>query len=113
MSSIACGFAAEGYLNFGWLGVVVVGLLGGVVFGYYEYRFIFAWLQLGRDGCGPLATSLALLTIESQLVQYIGGIAQIVVAALIVFRNHQGRELTLGLVSSDFRRLLQICCRSR
>src|SRR6266581_795480 len=71
--SIACGFEAEGYMNFGWYGVLAVGLLVGFVLGRYEIAFFAV-----GSGRTAIAIGLALLpgflTIESQLVQYLGGI---------------------------------------
>src|SRR5712691_9865267 len=37
--SIACGFEAEGYMNFGWLGILAVGLVVGFAVGIYEMTF--------------------------------------------------------------------------
>ena len=81
--SIACGFEAEGYMNFGWPGIVAIGLLVGFVLGNYELAFF--------SDCNPTVIAVGLillpgfLTIESQLVQYLGGILQLAVAAALVF----------------------------
>jgi hypothetical protein len=97
--SIACGFEAEGYMNFGWYGIVVVGLLVGVVLGIYET--VFFGVGSGRTA---IAIGLALLpgflTIESQLVQYLGGILQFAVAAGIVFHQASDKRLSYGALGS-------------
>jgi hypothetical protein len=87
--SIACGFEAEGYMNFGWAGILVVGLLVGFAFGIYELAFFSVTSNLTAIAVG-LAMLPAFLTIESQLVQYLGGILQIAFAASIVF--HQAKR---------------------
>jgi hypothetical protein len=86
--SIACGFEAEGYMNFGWAGIVAVGLLVGFVLGIYELAFFSAGSSMTAIAVG-LAMLPGFLTIEGQLVQYLGGILQLAFAAAIVF--HQGK----------------------
>jgi hypothetical protein len=82
--SIACGFEAEGYMNFGWFGVIAAGLFVGIALKYYECTFF-------SRNCSFAATALGLsllpgfLSIESQLVGYLGGILQVVAAATIIF----------------------------
>jgi hypothetical protein len=88
--SIACGFEAEGYMNFGWLGVIGVGLFVGFIFAYYEHAFFSAGSTLAATAVG-LALVPGFLAVESQLVQYLGGIVQILVAAVIVFRDYRNR----------------------
>jgi hypothetical protein len=88
--SIACGFEAEGYMNFGWLGVIGVGLFVGFIFAYYEHAFFSSGTTLAATAVG-LALVPGLLAIESQLVQYLGGIVQILAAAVIVFRDYRNR----------------------
>jgi hypothetical protein len=89
--SIACGFEAEGYMNFGWLGIVGVGSLVGFVLAIYELAFFSA-----TSGLSAIAVGLALLpgflTIESQLVQYLGGILQLAITAGIVFHEGKGKR---------------------
>jgi hypothetical protein len=86
--SIACGFEAEGYMNFGWAGVIGIGLFVGIIFAYYEYAFFSVDTTLAATAVG-LALLPGFLTIESQLVQYLGGMVQILVAAMIVFRKQR------------------------
>lgn len=81
--SISAGFLVEGYMNFGWAGVVGVMFLVGVVLGIIEQTFF------SREG-GVLWTSLGialltpLITIESQFVQYLGGFVQQVLLTLLI-----------------------------
>jgi hypothetical protein len=89
--SIACGFEAEGYMNFGWVGILAVGSLVGFVFGLYEVAFFSAGSSLTATAVG-LALLPGFLTIESQLVQYLGGILQFAFAAGIVFHRAKGER---------------------
>lgn len=82
--SIACGFEAEGYMNFGWFGVIAVGLFVGIVFKYYECTFFSPDCNLTLTAIG-LSLLPGFLGIESQLVAYLGGILQIVAAATLIF----------------------------
>lgn len=84
--SIACGFEAEGYMNFGWVGILVVGLLCGFVLGIYELAFFSVGSSQTAIAIG-LTLLPGFLTIESQLVQYLGGILQLAFAAGIVFHH--------------------------
>ena len=87
--SIACGFEAEGYMNFGWVGVSAVGVMVGFALGIYELAFFSVGSSLTSIAVG-LAMLPGFLTIESQLVQYLGGILQLAFAAAIVF--HQAKD---------------------
>jgi hypothetical protein len=87
--SIACGFEAEGYMNFGWFGVVAVGVLVGFALGIYELVFFSGSANLTGTAIG-LVMLPTFLTIESQLVQYLGGLLQIIFAAAIVFHRLKG-----------------------
>jgi len=86
--SIACGFEAEGYMNFGWMGIVAVGVLVGFALGIYELVFFCGSANLTGVAIG-LSMLPTFLTIESQLVQYLGGILQIIFAAAIVFHRYK------------------------
>jgi len=90
--SIACGFEAEGYMNFGWMGVLAVGLLVGFAVGIYEMTFFSAVSSVTTIAVG-LALLPGFLTIESQLVQYLGGILQLTFAACIVFHETKVKRL--------------------
>lgn len=81
--SIAVGFLAEAFINFGWIGVILVMFLVGVFFDFYQRSF------LGKNS-GVLMTGIGLImlpqfmAIESQMAQYVGGILQQVIVTLIV-----------------------------
>ena len=94
--SIACGFEAEGYMNFGWAGVVGVGLLVGSVLAIYELAFFSNASTLSAIAVG-LALLPGFLTIESQLVQYLGGILQLAFTAGVIFHQGKGKRLSHAL----------------
>jgi hypothetical protein len=94
--SIACGFEAEGYMNFGWAGIVPVGLLVGFFLGIYEVAFFSAGSSMTAIAVG-LAMLPGFLAIESQLVQYLGGILQLAFAAAIVFHQAKGKRPSYGI----------------
>jgi hypothetical protein len=81
--SIAVGFLIEGYINFGWLGVIGITYLVGVVLGIFQRMFL-------NEQSGMLFGSLGLalipgfLILESQLSQYLSGIVQQVILMLVV-----------------------------
>jgi hypothetical protein len=97
--SMACGFEAEGYMNFGWVGILAVGLTVGSVLGIYELAFFSVRSSLTTIAVG-LAMLPGFLTIESQLVQYLGGILQLVFAAAIVFHQAKGERLSYDIPSA-------------
>ncbi|HKE57698.1 MAG TPA: hypothetical protein VKB46_13385 [Pyrinomonadaceae bacterium] len=81
--SIAVGVLTEGFMNFGWLGVVGVMFLLGVFFDFYQHTFL-------SKQSGVLLTALGVvllpqfMAIESQMAQYLGGIVQQIGLALII-----------------------------
>jgi len=81
--SIAVGVLTEGFMNFGWLGVIGVMFLLGVFFDFYQSTFL-------SKQSGVLLTALGVvllpqfMAIESQMAQYLGGIVQQIALALIV-----------------------------
>ena len=97
--SMACGFEAEGYMNFGWVGILGVGLVVGSVLGIYELAFFSVRSSLTTIAVG-LAMLPGFLTIESQLVQYLGGILQLVFATAIVFHQPKGKRLSYDISSA-------------
>jgi len=94
--SIACGFEAEGYMNFGWVGILGIGLLVGSVLAIYELAFFSRGSTLTAIAVG-LALLPGFLTIESQLVQYLGGILQLAFAAAIVFHQAERERSSHGV----------------
>jgi hypothetical protein len=81
--SISVGLLTEGFINFGWAGVVGIMFLAGVFFDFYEKTFL-------AKSSGALMTAIGVillpqfLSVESQLAQYIGGILQEVGVTLLV-----------------------------
>ena len=91
--SIACGFEAEGYMNFGWFGVAGISLFVGLILGVYELAFFSKDVSLATTALG-LALLPGFWTIESQLVVYLGGVVQVVFATCFVFWSPNRRALT-------------------
>src|SRR5204863_2608490 len=82
--SIAVGSLAEGFINFGWTGVVGVMLLIGIILGAYQRTLVGAesstlFLAIG------LTLVPGLISVESQLGQYVGGMIQQMVLTVILF----------------------------
>jgi hypothetical protein len=73
--SIAAGMLPEAFMNFGWIGVIVVMFFMGIVYETYQHCFFSA--HSGRfAGAVGLALIMQVITIESQVAQYLGGIGQ-------------------------------------
>jgi len=81
--AISVGLLTEGFINFGWAGVIGIMFLAGIFFDFYQRTF------LARTS-GALMTAIGVilipqfLSVESQMAQYLGGIVQQVVVTLIV-----------------------------
>lgn len=90
--SIASGFESEGYMNFGWAGVIGISLFIGIIFGLYE-QVCFSH----SASVATVAVGLGLLpmfwNIEHQLVGYVGGVVQVLVAAMVTFYQLKQRNL--------------------
>lgn len=93
--SMAVGFLAEGYISFGWVGVILIMYLMGIFFNFFQKMFLSHTSGLLFSGIG-VALLPQFLTIESQLAQYLGGITQEILLAILVFlplvirrRNHK------------------------
>jgi hypothetical protein len=73
--SISVGVPAEGFMNFGWLGVIIVMFLFGILFDWVESTFL-------SPESGDLFTAfgivivLQLILIESQTGVYVSGLVQ-------------------------------------
>jgi hypothetical protein len=82
-TSIAVGTLTEGYISFGWPGALGIMFLLGIFFDFFQNTFL-------SRASGQVLTALGIvllpqfLAIESQLAQYVGGIIQQVLLALIV-----------------------------
>jgi hypothetical protein len=81
--SIAVGILTEGFMNFGWAGVIGIMFLLGVFFDFYERTFL-------SNISGALMNAIGFvllpqfLSIESQLAAYLGGIIQSLVIIFVV-----------------------------
>jgi hypothetical protein len=103
--SISVGLLTEGYMNFGWAGVVGVMFLAGIFFDFYQKTFL-------AKTSGALMTAIGVillpqfLAVESQMAQYVGGIVQEVVVTLLVMLpiiriqglRSRGHKAGIGLV---------------
>ncbi len=82
--SIAIGSMAEGYINFGWFGVVGIMFGIGMMLGMYE-----GFCTADQSNTLVLAIAIALLPqlilVESQLGQYIAGLLQQILLTFVVF----------------------------
>jgi hypothetical protein len=82
--SIGVGVMTEAYISFGWYGVVGIMFLIGIFYDVYR-RVLFSH----NSGLLMVGVGLALLpqmiTIESQMAAYLGGIVQQVIFTLLVF----------------------------
>ena len=81
--SIACGFLAEAYINFGWLGIPIVMFAIGVFLDLIDRVLLSRASGVYFNALG-LALVPQLIAIESQLGQYIAGIAQMIVLTTVV-----------------------------
>jgi O-antigen polysaccharide polymerase Wzy len=101
-TSIAVGSMAEAYINFGWLGVIVIMCGIGAILRIYECVFI-----TNQSNTLLVAIGVALLpqffAIEGQLGQYIGGLLQQAFLAFLVFLPITGRKARVVLPSNQFR----------
>lgn len=91
--SIACGFASEGYMNFGWSGTLGVSLLIGILFGVYEYVCFRKDSSLATVALG-LSLLPNFLQIEGQVAAYLGGLIQTLVTTMVLFWT--GKRATEG-----------------
>jgi hypothetical protein len=81
--SISVGLLTEGFMNFGWAGVVGVMFLAGIFFDFYQKTFLAKSSGALMTGIGVILLP-QFLAVESQMAQYLGGIVQEVVVTLIV-----------------------------
>lgn len=81
--SISCGILAEAYMNFGWLGVIVIMMLMGIFFDVFREVFLSEESGLFFYAIG-ITTIINLISIESQLAQYIGSLIQQIILSFII-----------------------------
>ncbi|HEY6763816.1 MAG TPA: O-antigen polysaccharide polymerase Wzy [Candidatus Sulfotelmatobacter sp.] len=80
--SIAVGYLTESYINFGWLGPPVILFCLGILLGLFDKIFLRPHSGLLLNSIG-MALLPHVLPVEAQLAQYLGGVGQQVVVALI------------------------------
>lgn len=100
--SIAVGYMAEGYMNFGWAGALGIMFLSGVALGTFERLS-----GMAKSSSLLVAVSLALIpglvAVESQLGQYLAGVVQQTVLTVVVFmpvarrRNVQSAQVRVAI----------------
>ena len=81
--SISVGLLTEGFINFGWAGVIGIMFLAGIFFDFYQKSFLAITGGALMTGIGVILLP-QFLAVESQMAQYVGGIMQQVVVTLIV-----------------------------
>jgi len=81
--SIAVGSVAESYISFGWLGPLLVILPLGIFLGTFERIFLHADSGV-LFSCVGAVLFPQLLAIESQMAQYVAGLAQQIALILLV-----------------------------
>ena len=81
--SIAVGTFAESYINFGWLGPVLIIFPLGIFLGSMQRIFLRADSGLLLSSVGAVLVP-QLLAVESQMAEYVAGLAQQVFVVLLV-----------------------------
>jgi hypothetical protein len=81
--SIAVGSVAESYINFGWLGPVLVILPLGIFLGSFERIFLHSDSGVMFSCLGAVLVP-QLLAIEAQMAQYVAGLVQQIALVLLV-----------------------------
>jgi hypothetical protein len=81
--SISVGLLTEGFMNFGWAGVIGIMFLAGIFFDFYQKTFLSKSSGALMTGIGVILLP-QFLSVESQMAQYVGGIVQEVAVTLIV-----------------------------
>jgi len=81
--SIAVGTVAESFINFGWWGPFLIMIPVGIFFDYFQRAFLARDSGAVLNGIG-IALIPTFLGVDSQLAQYLAGIAQSIVVVLFV-----------------------------
>lgn len=81
--SIACGFLAEGYINFGWPGLLGIMFSVGIFLAWFERAFLSPGAGIYMNALG-LALLHSVLAIESQMAQYLSGMVQTVLLTTVL-----------------------------
>ena len=82
--SIAVGFLVESFINFGWFGDAFVMFLIGMILGLFERVLLAGGAGMLFNGIG-MSMVFLLTAAELQAAQYIGGLIQPMVLALVIF----------------------------
>ena len=77
------GTLTESYINFGWLGPVLIMFPLGIFLGSLQRIFLHADSGLLFSSVGAVLVP-QLLAVESQMAQYVAGLAQQVFVVLLV-----------------------------
>ena len=101
--SIAVGTVAESYINFGWLGPILIVFPLGIFLGCFERIFLHADAGLLFSSLGAVLVP-QLVSVESQMAEYVAGLAQQILVVLLVLlptlesraRAKESRGLILG-----------------
>jgi hypothetical protein len=81
--AIGVGVLTEAFINFGWLGVIGVMFLVGIFFDVYQRMLFGEHSSLLLSSLG-IALLPQMLTLESQMAAYVGGLAQQIILSLVV-----------------------------
>jgi len=81
--SVAVGTLAESYISFGWFGPILIMLPLGIFLGYFQRIFLRSDSGLFLSSVGVVLIP-QLLAIDSQMAQYVAGLAQQILIVLVV-----------------------------
>lgn len=97
MGSFASGTLAEGYINFGWMGVFGVMLLLGIFFDWFQWTFLTEKSGYLLRGIG-VALLPYFLNVEAQFANYLGatlqrvGLILLLMIPIIRFRKYHDKH---------------------
>jgi hypothetical protein len=82
-TTISAGLLAEGFINFGWVGVVGIMFAVGIFFDFYQRTFLAESAGVLMNGIGLILLP-GFLAIEAQIALYLSGIIQQVAVLIVV-----------------------------
>jgi hypothetical protein len=82
-TTISAGLLAEGFINFGWVGVVGIMFAVGIFFDFYQRTFLAESAGVLMNGIGLILLP-GFLAIEAQMALYLSGIIQQVAVLIVV-----------------------------
>ncbi len=99
--SLSIGISAEAYINWGWIGVVFIMIILGVLLDFFQSTFLSETSGLLFRALG-VALLPGFLTIESQFALYLGGVIQKTFYALLMLLPiiHLDRRAQTKLIGS-------------